>query len=111
MFHEHTNYGPTTVLTLQTAMQMMLGMESAAQNGRTLQGGGEASAATLEEVLKFTGAKPGSSKQQKPLCTCCGKPGHHPLKCRFKVAKCHHCSIVGHIKPACVAIKKVQTKL
>ena len=39
-------------------------MESAAQNGRNIQGGSEASAATTVEVLKFTVAKPGSSKQQ-----------------------------------------------
>ena len=52
------------VLTLQTAMQLALGMKSAAQNMITHQGGGEASAATSGEVLKFIGAKLGSSKQK-----------------------------------------------
>ena len=100
------------VLTLKTAMQLALGMESAAQNVRTLQGGGEPSAASSGKVLKFTGTKPGSSSKQQMLSyTCCGKPGHHPSKCRFKDAKCHHCSKVGYIKPACLALKKVQTKL
>ena len=41
-----------------------------------------------------------------PPCTYYEKPGHHPSKCRFKDAKCHHCSKVGHIKPACLALKK-----
>ena len=86
-------------------------MESAAQNARTLQGGGEISVATSGEVLKFTGAKSGSSKQQMPSCTRCGKPGGHLSKCKFKDAKCHHCGKVGHIKPACLALNRVQTKL
>ena len=80
-------------LTWQTAMQIVLGMESTAQNVRILQGGGEASKAISGEVLKFTAAKPGSSNKQMPSCTCCGMPGHYPLKCRFKEAKCHHCGI------------------
>ena len=86
-------------------MQVALGMESAAQNARTLQGGGEPSAATLGEVLKFTGVKLGSSKQQMLLCTRCGKPNNHPSKCRFKDSKCHHCGKVGHIKPTGLALK------
>ena len=39
-------------LTLQTAMQIVLGMDSATQNAITLQGGGEASAASSGEVLQ-----------------------------------------------------------
>ena len=69
-------------------MQIAQGMELAVQSVRTFQGGGEASAATSGEVLKFTGAKPGSSKQQMLLCTRGGKPSHHPLKYKFKDAKC-----------------------
>ena len=105
------------VLTLETAMKIVLGMESAAQNAITLQGGGEASAASSGEVFKFTRTKPGSSssssKQQIPWCARCGKPGHHTSKCRFKDAKSHHCDEVGHtcIKSACLALKSVQTKL
>ena len=57
------------VLTLETAMKIALGMESVAQNVITLQGGGEASAAFSGEMVKFIGAKPGSSKQQMPPCT------------------------------------------
>ena len=71
-------------------MKIALGMESKAQNVMTLQGGGEATGASLGKVLKFTGAKPGSSRQQMPSCPCCGKAGHHPSKCKFKDAKCHH---------------------
>ena len=63
-------------LTLQTAMQIVLGMEPAAQNARTFQGGGEASPAISGKVLKFTGAKPSGSKQEMPPCTRCVKPGH-----------------------------------
>ena len=81
-------------------------MESATQNATTLQGDGEASAATSGEGLKFTGAKPASSKQQMPSCTRSGKPGHHPLKCRFKDVKCYHCGRAGHIKPACLPLRK-----
>ena len=46
---------------METAMKIVLGMESAAQNVLTLQS--EASAASSKEVLKFIGAKPGSNKQ------------------------------------------------
>ena len=67
-------------------MQIALCMETAEKNAKTLQGGGEALAATSGEVLKFTGAKPGSSKQQMLSCTHCGKPAHHSSKWRFKDA-------------------------
>ena len=90
------------ILILDTAMKIALGVESAAQNAITLQGSGEASAASSGEVLKFTRTKPGSGKQQIPSCARCGKSGHQPSKCRFKDAKCHHCGKVGHIKPACL---------
>ena len=52
-------------------MKMALGMESAVQNAMTLQGGGKASAASSEEVLKLTLAKLGNSKQQMSLYTSC----------------------------------------
>ena len=74
------------VLTLEPAKKIALVMESAAQNAITLQGGSEASAASSGEVLKFTGAKQGGSKQPMLSCTSCGKPGHHPSKCRFNDA-------------------------
>ena len=74
-------------LTLKTAMQIVLGVETAAQNAKTLQGGGEASTATLGEVLKFTGCKPGGSKQQMPSCTCCGKLNPLPCLGRTVIAK------------------------
>ena len=54
------------VLTLETAMKIAPGMKSASQNVIILEGGGGASAPSLGEVLKFTGAKPSSSKQQMP---------------------------------------------
>ena len=41
------------VLTLETAMKIVQGMELAAQNAITLQQGGEALAASSGEVLKF----------------------------------------------------------
>ena len=99
------------VLTLQTAMQIVLIMESATQNAKTLQVDAEGSASTSGEVLEFTGAKPGRSKQQMLLCIRCGKPSHLPWKCRLKDARCQHCHKLGRIKPACLELKKVQTKL
>ena len=59
--------------------KISLAMKSAAQKAITLQGGDEASTASSGEVLRFTGVKQGSSKQQMPLCTHCGKPGDHSL--------------------------------
>ena len=45
-------------LTLETTMQIVLSMEFVAQNARTLYEGGEASAATSGDVIKFTEFKP-----------------------------------------------------
>ena len=91
-------------LTLEMAMQIALGREPVTQKAKTLQGGGEASASTTGDILKFTRTKPSASIQQIPLYTCCEKPGHHPSKCRLKML-CHRCSKVGHIKLACLAQK------
>ena len=45
--HSQLRLLSTPVLTLETTMKMVLGMESAAKNALTLQGGGEASAGSL----------------------------------------------------------------
>ena len=81
-------------------------MKSAAKNARNHLKDGEAPATTSSEVLKFTGAKTGSSKEQIPSCTyMLWEACHHPLKYRFRDVKCHHCGKEGHIKPACLALK------
>ena len=62
-------------LMLKKAMEIALEMETAAKNAKSLQGDGEAPAATSGEVLKFTTAKPGGTRQPLPRrARAVGKP-------------------------------------
>ena len=75
-------------LTLQKAMELALGMESAAQNSKELQQ--SAPKRELEGSLPKV-HQVATDKKPEYACFCCGKPGHQAAKCKFKGAKCHHC--------------------
>ena len=85
-------------LTLQKAMELALGMESAAQNSKELQQ--SAPKRELEGSLPKV-HQVATDKKPERACFRCGKPGHQAAKCKFKGAKCHHCGKTGHLQAVC----------
>ena len=81
-------------LSLEKALQLAQGMETAVRNVKELQGG---TAATPREVNQVTPHQKGKHAKAMPqfqgksdrTCFCCGKPGHVASKCRSKDAPCH----------------------
>ena len=94
-------------LTLDKALKLRQGMETAAQNVKELQGG--TVSAPAREVNKVTLQYKGRQAKVTPQCrgksdhTCfrCGKPGHVASKCKFKDAQCYRCGMSGHVQAMC----------
>ena len=94
-------------LTLDKALKLAQGMETAAQNKKELQGG--TASAPTREVNKVTSQYKGRQAKVTTQCrrkldhTCfrCGKPGHVVSKCKFKDAECFHCGKSGHEQAMC----------
>ena len=85
-------------LTLQKAMELALGMESATQNSKESQQ--SAPKRELEGPLPKV-HQVAADKKPEHACFCCGKPGHQAAKCKFKGAKCHHCGKTWHFQAIC----------
>ena len=88
-------------LTLEKALAIAQGMETAEANSKSLKG--LEGTATVDKVLvgKF------SQMQVRQLCHRCGKKNHQPQQCKFKDSTCHFCGKRGHIAPVC---RKKQTR-
>ena len=102
-------------LSLEKALQLAQGMETAARNVKELQGG---TVTTPREVNQVTPHQKGKYAkaipqfQGKSDCTRfrCGKPGHVASKCRFKDAQCHHSGMAGHLRAVCYGKAKGSAK-
>ena len=102
-------------LSLEKALQLAQGMETAARNVKELQGG---TAATPREVNQVTPHQKGKHAKAMPqfqgksdrTCFCCGKPGHVASKCRSKDVQCHHCGKTGHLRVMCYGKAKGSAK-
>ena len=102
-------------LSVEKALQLAQGMETAARNVKELQGG---TAATPREVNQVTPPQKGKHAKAMPqfqgksdrTCFCCGKPGHVASKCRSKDAQCHHCGKTGHLRVMCYGKAKGSAK-
>ena len=95
-----------TKLTLPKALEIALGVETAAKNADTLSQGiksggiGELQTGDVHKPhvpVKRTGTTNN--------CYRCGRNGHSSATCRFREAKCHNCE-TGHLKNVCW--KKIQ---
>ena len=84
-------------LTYKRAVELAQGLETAAQNVKTLKTHG------AEPVKTETEASASVHKVTNKGITChrCGKAGHIAPKCRFKDTVCHKCGKKGHLKAVC----------
>ena len=84
-------------LTYKRAIEWAQGLETAAQNVKTLKSNGSESGKTEPE--SSTSVHKVTSKTI--VCHRCGKSGHLATKCRFKDVVCHKCGKKGHLKAVC----------
>ena len=103
MWHQQQHYSASVSaeirLTLPKALEIALGMETAAKN-----------ADTLSQGIKFGGIRelrtgdvhklhiPVKSTGTTNNCYQCGMNGHSSATCRFREAKCHNCEKTEHLK-------------
>ena len=96
-------------LTFDKALTTAQGLEAAAKNPRELHhdkkpsvGNGE-----VHKVARDSGPRRERREGQtlqggaNTVRYRCGKPGHSPIKCRHRGAKCHSCGKVGHLRSVC----------
>ena len=84
-----------TSLDLNKALELALGMETAAKNVRELQGMRRGAEPQLQkDVYKI-------QREVMNNCHRYGKQNHKSAQCPFRTARCHNCGKVGHIKKVC----------
>ncbi|GFN87707.1 hypothetical protein PoB_001421300 [Plakobranchus ocellatus] len=98
-------------LTLETAINLALAMETAQKDAVEMQGQGPTTADlhVLKSKPHQKGSKHASSKFSRsshssstfPPCLSCGKTNHKRSDCYFKDATCNKCHKKGHIQSAC----------
>ena len=95
-------------LTLDKAVDLAQGMETATKNVKELtQAGGSASdtSTVKAEVNKVAQTPPQRVSTQKlrftGVCYCCGRTRHKKERCRHKEAVCHKCLLKGHLQKMC----------
>ncbi|GFO14921.1 transposon tf2-9 polyprotein [Plakobranchus ocellatus] len=98
-------------LTLETATNLALAMETAQKDAVEMQGQGPTTADlhVLKSKPHQKGSKHASSKFSRsshssstfPPCLSCGKTNHKRSDCYFKDATCNKCHKKGHIQSAC----------
>ena len=82
-------------LTFKSAMELAQGLETVAQNVKTLKASTQGYDPEKSEVHKVTNTGKGL------ICHCCGRIGHIATKCHFKDAVCHKYGKKGHLKVVC----------
>ena len=93
-------------LTLDTACEISLAMETAARDASELRSGG---AATVHKVsTKYVKRNPKVNSQDKKVnsqekkkCFRCSATSHHPNQCYFKDKECFNCHRTGHCRKVC----------
>ena len=81
-------------MTLERAVEIAQGLESAERGSKKLQGDEQSS---VGHIGQPSGHKPRSKKP----CYRCGEDSHTPDSCRFREAECRKCHKKGHIARVC----------
>ena len=84
-------------LTYKRAVELAQGLETAAQNVKTLKTHGAEPAKTETKAS----ASVHKVANKGIMCHRCGKAGHIAPKCHFKDTICHKCGKKGHLKAVC----------
>jgi len=85
-------------LTYKKALELALGLETAAKNAQELL----TTAASGQAVVhKLSMSSTSQVTGAVTACWRCGKRTHKVMQCPFKDARCYSCGKMGHIKLAC----------
>ena len=82
-------------LTLQKAMEIAQGIETAARNVKELH------APSRSQDIQVHQVSPSGAGGPPTRCYRCGKGNHVSSQCPFIKARCHNCGKIGHIRKAC----------
>ena len=93
-------------LTLEKAVNLTQGMETATKNVQELAQTGSEAVAIKAEVNQVTPYRRSWKEGQQTrkftgTCFCCGNVGHRREDCRHKDAVCHICHKKGHLRTVC----------
>ena len=93
-------------LKLQTAYDVAVSMEAANRQASELQSPGRTPGHPYKAVGRVAAGKPSSvsppiSGSPPQSCYRCGKVGHLPDACFYKLQKCRNCGKKGHIAKVC----------
>ena len=93
-------------LTLEKAVNLAQGMETATKNVQELAQTGSVAVAIKAEVNQVTPYRRSRKEGQQTrkftgTCFCCGKLRHRREDCRHKDAMCHICHKKGHLRTVC----------
>lgn len=86
-------------LTLDSALETALSMESAAKKAKEMKDKASANS-SVHKLTSKRGSRQGAASISR-LCDRCGRGKHSRDQCKFKTATCHLCGKVGHISPVC----------
>lgn len=92
-----------TKLTLDRAVEIAQGLESAEKSSKKLQGDGHSSVDRIAHPADYRSCS-------KKLCYRCGEDSHTPDSCRFRESECRKCHKKGHIARVCRSSQSSSSK-
>ena len=94
-------------LTLQKAYDLAHSLETASRRASELQASAKATTQVSKDIQRVAPGRPTNAGVSPPQCCYrCGKAGHHPDKCHYRLQKCRGCGKRGHIVRMCKSVEK-----
>ena len=94
-------------LTLQKVYNLAHSLETASHRASELQASVKATTQVSKDIQQVAPGRPTNAGVFPPQCCYrCGKAGHHPNMCHYRLQKCRGCGKRGHIVRMCKTVEK-----